>query len=550
MKIIIKLLALLFAGNAFASYNVRLPDLMHSKSPVRQTVQKKLDMAPSKSPIRQTAQKKLDMAPSKSPVGQAVVMQKKPDMMPNEFPVKPIPVLQPAPEMVPLATKSVGVLPSVQSSAKLVRSATKQMLPTPNAQPDAINVVSYSQIVTQSPAAKPILVPTNSKDDVTRQALPLPLPKQMPPQPEVMVQAAKSEGFLGAPKNQIVLAKSEAQLLKGSTSTCRKTSVRTVRISSLFFEINDLIEAIQDNKLAKIKNLLLEKGNCILDENIPGDGGYNILMYAVQYSKPETVQFLLQDFDGHEFKLEQVDNHGCTVLMHAAGNNEMFEIVAELLQTKKVEIDTKDAQGLTALMHAVAIPDNTRTVVLLLQEGADYKDTDDDRFSVLDHAVLHQNIAAVEILLSHNISNEQLDNAIEVLVGEYEKIKAKISKLNKEIKEVQQGIESLQAGAAQVKQLCEQMQQAERLLSEASSKTERATIEQDIRKVQQEINEISAKTGAAMVVGEYDQTKIEIAALNERIKIDQEEISKLENSRKICKIIYKLLDDKLAGRQE
>jgi ankyrin repeat protein len=137
--------------------------------------------------------------------------------------------------------------------------------------------------------------------------------------------------------------------------------------------------------------------------------GMTPLMFAAASGRIAAVELLL----AHGARIEDVDDRGCTALMHAAsfGKEEMqpgkYE-VTRILLSKGAQINAADHDGKTPLMHA-AWSDNTRLIGLLLMKGAPIEARDNSGRTPLWHALYYENILTT--LITHGADVNAPDSA-------------------------------------------------------------------------------------------------------------------------------------------
>ncbi|XP_067648871.1 ankyrin repeat domain-containing protein 50-like [Haliotis asinina] len=156
---------------------------------------------------------------------------------------------------------------------------------------------------------------------------------------------------------------------------------------------NVLHLACRSREMDVVKYLLSQTS---VDINRKGDKGRTPLMVAVIYKYRDVFEFLMQN--GAD--VSQVDDKGDNVL-HCACLHGQLGVVKHLLSQTNIEINRRGKDGRTPLM--VAVIQGLRYVMeLLIRNGADVSQVDEEGNNVLHLACKFGLLDVVEYLLSQN----------------------------------------------------------------------------------------------------------------------------------------------------
>ncbi|KAL8780135.1 MAG: hypothetical protein Q9213_006619 [Squamulea squamosa] len=184
-------------------------------------------------------------------------------------------------------------------------------------------------------------------------------------------------------------------LEKGATVNTRNNAESTA-----------LFEAVIGNH-AEVVGILLNKPELNVNEEHLRSAERTPLMFAV---RDESIQIVQQLLDDRRTDVNKRDLDGCTVLSIAAKAGSSISI-RNLLEQNAVDLNATDRTGNSALMHA-AMKDQHEIVRQLLDAGANPSMKDQDGGTALLRAIDRGNTAVVEIMLDHDSVDDSIrDNS-------------------------------------------------------------------------------------------------------------------------------------------
>uniref|UniRef100_A0A1X7UXS9 Kinesin motor domain-containing protein n=1 Tax=Amphimedon queenslandica TaxID=400682 RepID=A0A1X7UXS9_AMPQE len=175
-------------------------------------------------------------------------------------------------------------------------------------------------------------------------------------------------------------------LIKYSTVDSKAINGRNNSIQS------PLHVAVLADKPHNIKTLL--QGNA--DIGISDSEGRTCLHYAVQHSKTQCIQLIVQN---NPNSINLVDLHGWSAV-HLASQDNLTMSLNALLISDKCDINLKDNTGLTPLHYAV-LSNSPETLKILLERGADSHIRDDNKMTPLQYSREKKQESTTTLLLKY-----------------------------------------------------------------------------------------------------------------------------------------------------
>lgn len=152
--------------------------------------------------------------------------------------------------------------------------------------------------------------------------------------------------------------------------------------------LTDLFEACRQGDLDKIKQITDLEPELLNQQDVKG---FSALIIAVYNNQPAAVQLLLEN----NADIAAQDMSGNTALMGAAFRG--YPEVVQLLLAHGADVNQRNFQGATALTFAATFGQQD-IAKMLLDKGADLWVEDTRGKNPLDHAVMQENVAMVDLL--------------------------------------------------------------------------------------------------------------------------------------------------------